>query len=305
MKFRTLFLPLLLCILILLLGFFAPTVFDLLSPDFKNKVQTVSIAGMESPLYIADSTEIKLPPWDSLDPSGIMPASAYYRNVSADDTAAFNAFAADYLKPFLTNGDTIPTNTDFFSEAQTCNGYFLFLQDLEVTTVQSRTCRIDLVLCVDQTVPLYVHVRYTEEETSPISNADHLESELLSILDSWFISDDLYSAYDYDTAVNDSEYVNIQTEAASAFTRFLFFFHPTSPYIYSASGLKTQTVRNLIWNLSDFSVLEYEDESLLVLADSANRLYCVFYDSVSDRVTGYGIDSEALFFLTDAETVMP
>lgn len=303
--FRTLFLPLLLCVLILLLGFFAPTVFDRLSPDFKNEVQTVSIAGTESPLYIADSTEIKLPPWDAqIFSDNWMPASTVYWNISSENLDFFNTFVADCFEPFLTDGDTIPADTDFFSKTRCCDSFF-FLQDLEVTTSQSRTCRVDLVLCIDQAIPLYVHVRYTEDEVSPISDADSFESELMEALDYWFLSSDLYNVYDYDMAVNDSEYINLRTESASAFTRFLFLFHPTSPYIYSASSLETQTIQNLLWSLSDFSVLEYEDESLLVLADSANWLYCVLYDSVSNRVTGYGTDSEALFFLTDTETAVP
>ena len=56
------FLPLFLCAAILTLGYFSPTLFSRVMPNFKNKESAAQITGAESPLYLEDPSSLVLPP---------------------------------------------------------------------------------------------------------------------------------------------------------------------------------------------------------------------------------------------------
>ena len=42
----------------------------------------------------------------------------------------------------------------------------------------------------------------------------------------------------------------------------------------------------------NIDTLTYNNETLLVLSDEQNRTYCIFYDGVSNRPTGFCVDAE-------------
>ncbi len=67
MKFlRTVLLPLLLCGIILTVGFCSPTLFSAVVSDHKGQTERVAIAGQENPLYLENTAEVSLPPWDAI-----------------------------------------------------------------------------------------------------------------------------------------------------------------------------------------------------------------------------------------------
>ena len=65
--FLSVFLPLFLCAAILTLGYFSPTLFSRVMPNFKNKESAAQITGAESPLYLEDPSSLVLPPWNEID----------------------------------------------------------------------------------------------------------------------------------------------------------------------------------------------------------------------------------------------
>lgn len=67
--FLSVFLPLFLCAAILTLGYFSPTLFSRVMPNFKNKESAAQITGAESPLYLEDPSSLILPPWNDIDDS--------------------------------------------------------------------------------------------------------------------------------------------------------------------------------------------------------------------------------------------
>lgn len=67
--FLSVFLPLFLCAAILTLGYFSPTLFSRVMPNFKNKESAAQITGAESPLYLEDPSSLVLPPWNDIDDS--------------------------------------------------------------------------------------------------------------------------------------------------------------------------------------------------------------------------------------------
>ena len=67
--FLSVFLPLFLCAAILTLGYFSPTLFSRVMPNFKNKESAAQITGAESPLYLEDPSSLVLPPWNEIDDS--------------------------------------------------------------------------------------------------------------------------------------------------------------------------------------------------------------------------------------------
>ena len=64
--FLSVFLPLFLCAAILTLGYFSPTLFSRVMPNFKNKESAAQITGAESPLYLEDPSSLVLPPWNDM-----------------------------------------------------------------------------------------------------------------------------------------------------------------------------------------------------------------------------------------------
>ena len=78
--FLSVFLPLFLCAAILTLGYFSPTLFSRVMPNFKNKESAAQITGAESPLYLEDPSSLVLPPWNEIDTSK---SSIYANNGNA------------------------------------------------------------------------------------------------------------------------------------------------------------------------------------------------------------------------------
>ena len=97
--FLSVFLPLFLCAAILTLGYFSPTLFSRVMPNFKNKESAAQITGAESPLYLEDPSSLVLPPWNEIDTS----KSSIYAN---NDNATPNTMRNFILQELNINGET-------------------------------------------------------------------------------------------------------------------------------------------------------------------------------------------------------
>ncbi len=67
MKFRTFWLPLLLCAAILAGCYFSPELFRRVVPDPLTEAEPVEIGGRDSGLYLERTSQLPLPPWDTLE----------------------------------------------------------------------------------------------------------------------------------------------------------------------------------------------------------------------------------------------
>ena len=101
MKFlRTVLLPLLLCGIILTVGFCSPTLFSAVVSDHKGRTERVAIAGQENPLYLENAAEVSLPPWDAIGDDRGVPLSAYSASTAEDVPRISGRIAS--LAPCLT-----------------------------------------------------------------------------------------------------------------------------------------------------------------------------------------------------------
>ena len=123
MKFlRTVLLPLLLCGIILTVGFCSPTLFSAVVSDHKGRTERVAIAGQENPLYLENTAEVSLPPWDAIGDDRGGPLSAYSASTAKD----VNSFILALLKLF---GAPPAAQEDFAAEMRVHNGQLISLRD--------------------------------------------------------------------------------------------------------------------------------------------------------------------------------
>lgn len=210
--FLSAFLPLFLCASILTLGYFSPTLFSRVMPNFKNKESAAQITGAESPLYLEDPSNLVLPPWNEIDDS----KSQMY---ASDDNSVLGTlqdriiqelyiFAEEYgdndlyeiadnltlpqqyievsdtyvrsiIQPFL-KGCRISPNMKFSGLMHTYdpdNEYpeipkYVYARNVTVKTVEGRDFIVDFVFTPQYGLPLYVHATEVDASTRAMPDND-------------------------------------------------------------------------------------------------------------------------------------
>lgn len=210
--FLSVFLPLFLCAAILTLGYFSPTLFSRVMPNFKNKESAAQITGAESPLYLEDPSNLVLPPWNEIDDS----KSQMY---ASDDNSVLGTlqdriiqelyiFAEEYgdndlyeiadnltlpqqyievsdayvrsiIQPFL-KGCRISPNMKFSGSMHTYdpdNEYpeipkYVYARNVTVKTVEGRDFIVDFVFTPQYGLPLYVHATEVDASTRAMPDND-------------------------------------------------------------------------------------------------------------------------------------
>lgn len=210
--FLSAFLPLFLCAAILTLGYFSPTLFSRVMPNFKNKESAAQITGAESPLYLEDPSNLVLPPWNEIDDS----KSQMY---ASDDNSVLGTlqdriiqelyiFAEEYgdndlyeiadnltlpqqyievsdayvrsiIQPFL-KGCRISPNMKFSGLMHTYdpdNEYpeipkYVYARNVTVKTVEGRDFIVDFVFTPQYGLPLYVHATEVDASTRAMPDND-------------------------------------------------------------------------------------------------------------------------------------
>lgn len=305
--FRTAFVPLLLCGIILALGFFSPALFSALTPDHKDQTERVAIAGKENPLYLEGDTEIALPPWDVIGGQGV-PLREYSDEVRPE----LNSHISALLGLF----DCAPDQTEDFADAMyVCDGRLLYLRGYPFSSTDRYT--LDLVLEYDSMFPIYLHVRSSAQDTAPAEFPASLLSCFREAANIWTGS--FIRHYTADTAyTQDTLYEEIaQNAAKDAYMQedeevlaFVNFFNAVALQfdgLTAAAPEEAEIVFDsaILWNalladMQDCYTLTYENETVIVLTDYSNIPCTLYYDAAQNRVTGFGIDAARFGYTAEA-----
>ena len=306
MKFlRTVLLPLLLCGIILTVGFCSPTLFSAVVSDHKGRTERVAIAGQENPLYLENTAEVSLPPWDAIGDDRGVPLSAYSASTAED----VNSFILALLKLF---GAPPAAQEDFAAEMRVHNGQLISLRDYRYNS--GDLYALDLVLQYDTLLPIYMHTRCLAYDTQPAADTE-------ALLDNFRSAADLWNSYTYDVALSydadaivqlDEAAAVVQDDALSLFpdssvSSFVQFFNRIGMEIDALSGQSgrsdyvwyTWMWHDLLNSVQDSYALTYDDETVVVLTDYGNRPYTLYYDGSRDRITGFGLDASFVDYFAD------
>lgn len=307
MKFlRTVLLPLLLCGIILTVGFCSPTLFSAVVSDHKGRTERVAIAGQENPLYLENTAEVSLPPWDAIGDDRGVPLSTYSASTAED----VNSFILALLKLF---GAPPDAQEDFAAEMRVHNGRLISLRDYRYNS--GDLYALDLVLHYDTLLPIYMHTRCLAYDTQPAADTEALLDDFRSAADLWnSYTYDVYPLlYDDDglaqlsaiaAAVQDDAQAMFPDSGIPGFVRFFnhiclemaaFSGQPaSSDYVWYM-----QMWRDLLNSMQDSYTLTYDEETVVVITDYSNRPYTVYYDGSRGRITGFGLDASLVSYSAD------
>lgn len=309
MKFlRTVLLPLLLCGIILTVGFCSPTLFSAVVSDHKGQTERVAIAGQENPLYLENTAEVSLPPWDAIGDDRGVPLSAYSASTAED----VNSFILALLELF---GAPPAAQEDFAAEMRVHNGQLISLRDYRYNS--GDLYALDLVLHYDTLLPIYMHTRCLAYDTQPADDAE-------ALLDDFRSAADLWSSYTYDVYAllpsDDADAIAqlyetarvVQDDAQAMFPDsgipgFVRFFNRIGMEFAALSGQPASSDyvwymwmwHDLLNSVQDSYALTYDDETVVVLTDYGNRPYTLYYDGSRDRITGFGLDASLVSYSAD------
>lgn len=204
--FLSAFLPLFLCAAILTLGYFSPTLFSRVMPNFKNKESAAQITGAESPLYLEDPSSLILPPWNDIDDSKSQMYASDNQSVPysikmriTDDLQTYaestgdsrfytynnqlqdpyvyidmsDLYVRSIIEPFL-KGCTINDNMQFSGYMHTYDPNdnfstlpkYIYAQNVTVNTKEGRDFLVDFVFTPISGIPLYVHATEIDAATA-------------------------------------------------------------------------------------------------------------------------------------------
>lgn len=210
--FLSVFLPLFLCAAILTLGYFSPTLFSRVMPNFKNKESAAQITGAESPLYLEDPSSLVLPPWNDIDDSKsqmyasddnsvpgtlqdrIIQELYIYAEGYGDDSLyeiadnltlsqcyieVSDAYVRSIIQPFL-KGCRILPNMKFSGLMHTYDPNseypeipkYVYARNVTVKTVEGRDFIVDFVFTPQYGLPLYVHATEVDAITHAMPDND-------------------------------------------------------------------------------------------------------------------------------------
>lgn len=309
MKFlRTVLLPLLLCGIILTVGFCSPTLFSAVVSDHKGRTERVAIAGQENPLYLENAAEVSLPPWDAIGDDRGVPLSAYSASTAED----VNSFILALLELF---GAPPAAQEDFAAEMRVHNGQLISLRDYRYNS--GDLYALDLVLHYDTLLPIYMHTRCLAYDTQPADDAEALLDDFRSAADLWnSYTYDVYALLPSDDADAIAQLYEtarvVQDDAQAMFPDsgipgFVRFFNRIGMEFAALSGQPASSDyvwymwmwHDLLNSVQDSYALTYDDETVVVLTDYGNRPYTLYYDGSRDRITGFGLDASLVSYSAD------
>ena len=297
---RTVFLPLLLCSAILFTGYCSPMLFDRITPNLQNKVRTISISGTDSPIYLENAAEVVLPPWDKIIVYQAEPLVDTFTltfdeqvtlgdYIAADIAALFPNMLLDSQFQFMDMTGSIQLHQEYPS-------YFLFLQDYSCSFSAENSAaktkyQLDFVLDGRNMLPLYLHLRTAE--TAPVIDENSLRSDMEQLInklkyDFW---QELGDPVEILLPLSESDENTYKASLADAMLALL-----------SHDDYSFSLWFSILLNCREIYTLPYENETLLVMTNDQNLTCCLFFDGVTNRVTGYSIDPSLVPFDTVSES---
>ena len=337
--FLSVFLPLFLCAAILTLGYFSPTLFSRVMPNFKNKESAAQITGAESPLYLEDPSSLVLPPWNDIDDSKSQVYASDNQSVPysikmriTDDLQTYaestgdsrfytynnqlqdpyvyidmsDLYVRSIIEPFL-KGCTINDNMQFSGYMHTYDPNdnfstlpkYIYAQNVTVNTKEGRDFLVDFVFTPISGIPLYVHATEIDAATAAFPEDSEFFNLVVTAL---FVATHAEADADEFTSQVESYYTSDKyTSLIASFYDFpahLFSFPPdTTPEedwrVELLVGLRDNMydmLYNFVYSIDSASSIDYRDESLIVLRNEIGYTMTVFYDAISESITGYGLD---------------
>ena len=347
--FLSAFLPLFLCAAILTLGYFSPTLYSRVMPNFKNQESTAQITGVESPLYLEDPSSLVLPPWNDIDDSKssiyassdnatpntmrnyILQELNVYGEMNMDNwlyqfgdelsdqktyIEVSDAYVRSIIQPFLKGCDISP-NLKFsglmhkYDPFDTSIPKYVYAQDVTVTTVQGRDFKVDFAFTPQSGIPLYVHATEIDKETASLPDSEAFMETAGAALTLYFYSSDIMS---YDATEFDQYFQSLfKSSNSSAYYDAYEAISRLPDELFSSFISEDDSLRNAEWTAELFTRLsnttldiwygflyeidshysiDYNNESLLVIRNSAGCTFTLTYDAISKSVTGFGFDPD-------------
>lgn len=159
--------------------------------------------------------------------------------------------------------------------------HLLFLQDHSCSfrfddSADDAPYMLDLVLDGRKMFPVYLHLQ--AEQSSPVAEENELRNAMDQIV-SKFKYDFWQEGLDPIDSLNSMRTTAYKTSLAEALLRLL------SHDIFSYD-----VWQSILLNCREIYTLTYKNETLLVMADDQNLTCCLFFDALTNRVTGYSID---------------
>lgn len=337
--FLSVFLPLFLCAAILTLGYFSPTLFSRVMPNFKNKESAAQITGAESPLYLEDPSSLVLPPWNDIDDSKSQMYASDNQSVPysikmriTDDLQTYaestgdsrfytytnqlqdpyvyidmsDLYVRSIIEPFL-KGCTINDNMQFSGYMHTYgpnNNFstlpkYIYAQNVTVNTKEGRDFLVDFVFTPISGIPLYVHATEIDAATAAFPEDSEFFNLVVTAL---FVATHAEADADEFTSQVESYYTSDKYTSLLAsfydFSAHLFSFPPDTTLeedwrVELLVGLRDSMydmLYNFVYSIDSASSIDYRDESLIVLRNEIGYTMTVFYDAISESITGYGLD---------------
>ena len=350
--FLSVFLPVFLCAVILTLGYFSPTLYSRIMPNYKNQEGTASLTGAESPLYIEDPSSLVLPPWNEIDTSKpysyatndntvphtmrnfILQELDVYGEMNMDNwlnrledvladqktyIEVSDAYVRSIIQPFLKGCDISP-NLKFSGLMHTYdpndNGNslpkYVYAQNVTIPTVQGRDFKVDFAFTPQSGIPLYVHATEIDKETAALPDNDAFMNTAGAALTlSLYASDMGYDSTEFDKYFQDFiSSSNAYSNSGVYYDAYTAISHLPDE-LFSSFISEDDDLRNAEWTAELFTRLsnttldtwygflydtdshysiDYNNESLLVVRNSAGCTFTLTYDAISKSVTGFGFD---------------
>lgn len=316
-KPRSQLLPFLLLALILLAGYFSPTLFGFLSPNFMNEEEGVEIAGSEGPLYLENTDRLILPPWNRI---GTQTATdfreTYPERIHIDFLSDFNVRVNHWISTLypeakpeknvlysgLIDNLKVAKSTNSSLDVPYSTTY-LFLQEYWYKAVDGKTYELDLVVDDNGWVPLYLHIQRSDTKTAPLNNDGALQRSLHrltstlqngdldpQLLAEQGVTEDLIRDITVFSIMylSDDRYIPQLLQALSAPLIYPRITEKPQPVIHYTASAWLEA----LFDYRTIYTMTCDNETLLVLSDKQNRTYCIFYDGVSNRPTGFCIDAD-------------
>ena len=321
------------------LGYFSPTLFSRVMPNFKNKESAAQITGAESPLYLEDPSSLILPPWNDIDDSKSQMYASDNQSVPysikmriTDDLQTYaestgdsrfytynnqlqdpyvyidmsDLYVRSIIEPFL-KGCTINDNMQFSGYMHTYDPNdnfstlpkYIYAQNVTVNTKEGRDFLVDFVFTPISGIPLYVHATEIDAATAAFPEDSEFFNLVITAL---FVATHAEADADEFTSQVESYYTSDKyTSLIASFYDFpahLFSFPPdTTPeedwrveLLVDLRDSMYDMLYNFVYSIDSASSIDYRDESLIVLRNEIGYTMTVFYDAISESITGYGLD---------------
>ena len=215
-------------------------------------------------------------------------------------------YVRSIIEPFL-KGCTIHDNMQFSSYMHTYdpnNNFstlpkYIYAQNVTVKTKEGRDFLVDFVFTPISGIPLYVHATEIDAQTAAFPE------------DSEFFNLAVVALFEATHAEADADEFTSQVESyytSDKYTSLIASFYDFPAHLFSfpsdttpeedwrvelLAGLRDNMydmMYNFAYSIDSASSIDYRDESLIVLRNDIGYTMTVFYDAISESITGYGLD---------------